>query len=223
MPLHLSLQIMLFKFTREMTVNKYEGNWKTSTVDLTKEDSGSDSSSTESENAKQTPSKKRKEVHPKTPSPKTASTPKTAKKSKTHVKTKRVKPAKKSKTAKEPKTVTAKEPKSKPSKEPKTVTAKEPINVFAPNTVVCLGVSGKTLFARGSVVRQGSKLVGKYSNQALSSFVELTSLQSVADQCTVVFPKDAVYVVHERYLLLDQLASIESHYLCATSALLARY
>ena len=87
--------------------------------------------------------------------------------------------------------------------------------MFAPNTVVCLGVSGKTLYARGSVVQKGSKLVGKYSNQKLSCFVELTSLQSVADQCTVVFPKDAVYVVHERYLL--------PHYLCATSSLLARY
>ena len=79
MPLNLSLQIMLFKFTREMTINKYEGTWKTGTVELTKEDS--DSSSTESEKAKQqTPSKqdaakKRKDVHAKTPSPKTASKP----------------------------------------------------------------------------------------------------------------------------------------------------
>jgi hypothetical protein len=182
MPLNLSLQIMLFKFTREMTINKYEGFWKTGTVDLTKEDSGSDSSSTESEKAKQTPSKKRKGVHAKTPSPKSASKP--AKKESKN----------KSKKLKSSKKETKTKSKSKPSKEPNK-TAIVPIDVFSPTTVVCLGVSGKSLYARGSVVRQGSKLAGRYNNQALTSFVELTSLQSVADQCTVIFPKDAVYVV----------------------------
>jgi hypothetical protein len=75
--------------------------------------------------------------------------------------------------------------------------------------VVCLGISGKALYARGSVVRQGSKVAGKYNIPALKSFVELTSLTAVADQCTVVFPKDAVYVVHER------VHSINKHLHCA--------
>jgi hypothetical protein len=51
---------------------------------------------------------------------------------------------------------------------------------------VCIGKAGKETYARGTVVRQGEKLAGKYNgNSVLKRFVELASLHAVEDKCTV--------------------------------------
>ena len=66
---------------------------------------------------------------------------------------------------------------SKPSK------AQEP--EFGINSVVSIGIAGKELYGRGSVVRQGSKLASKYNLAKLKYFVELTSLMVVGDKSTI--------------------------------------
>lgn len=51
---------------------------------------------------------------------------------------------------------------------------------------MCIGKAGKETYARGTVVRQGEKLAGKYGgNSVLKRFVELASLHAVDDKCTV--------------------------------------
>ena len=61
----------------------------------------------------------------------------------------------------------------------------DPEPTFGVNSIVCIGTAGKETYARGTVVRQGEKLVGKYGKSVLKRFVELTSLHAVADKCTV--------------------------------------
>ncbi len=60
---------MLFKFTREMTAQKYNGIWKQTATQTVGDDDDCESSSTASDNTKRTPSqgnKKRKDVTAKT-------------------------------------------------------------------------------------------------------------------------------------------------------------